>query len=314
MSTSSIPAMAMFSSLDKFWMLSELKLLGASQHPDEGVCQFSLLILAISQSSDALLDHITDYLRFMSNINLSGSPVDSVWTRKTTRLCRHLVVPAGCHIAYCRPLIALPSRAQPLDTPPSHRLIILLCCLSLSCCASWLWHHHLSSSSCCTALSSSHRAGRLLCCLSLRSSSCRLVTPAGCHIAYSCPLFAPPSRQLVAPACCCIASPLPLDAPHAALSSSCCTGWLLRRLMTCHSLVISSSCCATSHFPVAPAGCCNIISCHPLVAPLSCPLIVPLPTSNADARRRHPPLLMSISIVVSSWHVCSPYRHRCCRH
>ena len=49
--------MAMFSSLDKFRMLST----------HEGVCQFSSLILAMSKSSDALLDHIADYLQFISN-------------------------------------------------------------------------------------------------------------------------------------------------------------------------------------------------------------------------------------------------------
>jgi hypothetical protein len=36
MSTSSIPMMAMFLLLDKFWATSKPKLLGASQHPDKG--------------------------------------------------------------------------------------------------------------------------------------------------------------------------------------------------------------------------------------------------------------------------------------
>jgi hypothetical protein len=39
--------MAMFLLLDKFWATSKPKFLGASQHPDEGVCQFGLLILAM---------------------------------------------------------------------------------------------------------------------------------------------------------------------------------------------------------------------------------------------------------------------------
>ena len=60
-----------------------------------------------------------------------------------------------------RPLVA------PLDAPPSRCLVVLLCSLLLSCCASWLSRHHLLWSSRCTALSSSHCAGRLLCCLSL---------------------------------------------------------------------------------------------------------------------------------------------------
>jgi hypothetical protein len=36
MSTLSIPMMAMFLLLDEFWATSKPKLLGASQHPDEG--------------------------------------------------------------------------------------------------------------------------------------------------------------------------------------------------------------------------------------------------------------------------------------
>jgi len=47
MPTSSIPMMAMLLLLDEFWATSKPKLLGASQHPDEGVCQFGLLILAM---------------------------------------------------------------------------------------------------------------------------------------------------------------------------------------------------------------------------------------------------------------------------
>jgi hypothetical protein len=50
------------SRLRVFWPLRRAPYLGASQHPDKGVCQFGYLILAMSQSSDALLDHIADYL------------------------------------------------------------------------------------------------------------------------------------------------------------------------------------------------------------------------------------------------------------
>ena len=112
----------------------------------------------------------------------------------------HLVAPAGCRIASRRPLVAPPSRqlvvqaccriaspssrcaprrtlvlslrrlvvALPLDASPSRRLVVSSCRLSLSCRASWLSRHHLLSSSRCTALSSSHSAGWLLHCLSLR--------------------------------------------------------------------------------------------------------------------------------------------------
>ena len=100
MSTSGVLTMAMFLLLDKFRAKSELKSVGAFQHPDKAVCHFSLLILAMSHSSDALLDRIADYLRFISNAIFSGFcsirattmaatlPVDSVWTQMTMRLCR----------------------------------------------------------------------------------------------------------------------------------------------------------------------------------------------------------------------------------
>jgi len=145
-------------------------------------------------SSDALLDHIVDYLQFISNAQsfwftlitsmtmAATLPVDFIWTQKTLRLC-------------------------------------------------WLLPH--------------------------------------------CPgVVAPPSCQLVVPACCCIASPCPLVAPRAALSSSCCAGWLLRRLSMRRPLVVLLSHRATSCCLVAPAGCCTIISCRPLVAPPSHTLIV----------------------------------------
>ena len=143
-----------------------------------------------------------------------------------------LIVLAGCHIASCRPLIALPSRhlVTPAVVISPHPLIAL--------------------------------------------PSCCLVTPAGCCIASCRPLIVPPSRQLVAPAYCHISSLGPLIVPRVALSSSRRTGWLLRLLSMRYPLVILLSRCATSCCLVAPAGCCAIISRRPLVAPLSCPLIV----------------------------------------
>jgi hypothetical protein len=67
-----------------------------------------------------------------------------------------LVTPAGCCVA-SRHATLLSSRC----------LFVSSCRLSLSRRASWLLRHHLLLSSCCTALSSSHRASWLLCCLSL---------------------------------------------------------------------------------------------------------------------------------------------------
>jgi hypothetical protein len=133
-------------------------------------------------------------------------PVNSVWTRKITRLyrlsslrplvvlSRQLFVPlplavislgrplvhSSCQLVVTSPLLVLPlcrplvlsSRrlvvALPLDAPPSRCLVVSLCRLSLSRRTSWLSHHHLSSSSRYTALAFSHHAGWLLCCLSLR--------------------------------------------------------------------------------------------------------------------------------------------------
>jgi hypothetical protein len=53
--------MAMFLSLDKFQTFSGLKSGGTTEHPDEGVRHFIPHILAMTSSSDALLDHFADY-------------------------------------------------------------------------------------------------------------------------------------------------------------------------------------------------------------------------------------------------------------
>ena len=154
-----------------------------------------------------------------------------------------------------------------------------------------------------------------------------------CHTASCRPLVALPSCQLIAPACCRIAS----SRPRAALSSLVLSS---RQLVVAspldvppsHSLVVSLSRHAASCCLVAPAGCCAIISCRPLVAPPSSgPLIVlagccvacsctallssrrsPLPTpSNAVERCcRHqtplpPPPLNAVSIT-HRCHSCRP--------
>jgi hypothetical protein len=56
-SKTSVGTMVMFPSLEKSRTLYEPKLLGASYHPDEGVCQFGSQILVMSSSSEAFLDH-----------------------------------------------------------------------------------------------------------------------------------------------------------------------------------------------------------------------------------------------------------------
>ena len=86
MSTSSVPTMAMFLFLDEFWGTSKLKSVGASQHPDKAVCHFSLLILHVSSSSEALLDHIADYLQFISKAQLFWFMLNTSYDH-------------GCHLA-----------------------------------------------------------------------------------------------------------------------------------------------------------------------------------------------------------------------
>ena len=202
----------------------------------------------MSKRFGVFLDHIADYLQFISNaqsfwftLNTSMTvattlPVDSVWTRKTTRLCRLLSHRPGVVLS-CQLVVTLPLVVLSL----SHPLIILSCQLVVA---------------------------------SIVLPSRCLVAPAVCRIASHRSLIVTPSCRLITPACCCIASPCPLVAPHAILSSSRCAGWLLRCLLTRCPLVVSSSRHVASCCLVAPAGCCAIISCHPLVAPPSHPLIV----------------------------------------
>jgi hypothetical protein len=101
------------------------------------------------------------------------SPSSRCATLSSTRrvsLLSHCLSSSSCCDPRC-PLVLLSRRlvvASPLDAPPSRRLVVSACRLLLSRRASWLSCHHLLSSSHCTALSSSHRAGWLLRCLSLR--------------------------------------------------------------------------------------------------------------------------------------------------
>ncbi len=59
--------MDIISLLDKYPALCKLKLLGVSLHPDKAVFQFSLLFLGMSTSCKSILDHIAEYLRFISD-------------------------------------------------------------------------------------------------------------------------------------------------------------------------------------------------------------------------------------------------------
>ena len=189
MSKSSVLTIALFSSLDKFWMLSGLKSVGASQHHAEGVCHFSPHILSMSRRAS-----------WLSHRLLSSSHCAALSSSCRTSWLSHRLLPSS----RCATLLS------------SRRAILLSHHLSSSSRrAGWL-SHRLSSSS--------HRASWLLCCLSMRrplvvSSSCRvasrhLVEPAGCRIIISrCPLVAPPSHPLIVLAGCCVASPSPPSHP-----------------------------------------------------------------------------------------------------
>jgi hypothetical protein len=141
---------------DKFWATSKPKLLGASQHPDEGVCQFGSLILAMSQSSDTLLDHIADYLRFISNAKLFWCLLNTSYNYGRHLASQFHLDPEDYEVV------------SPLVAPPSRRLVVPAGCLNDSCCplsshcadlssscrASWLSHCLSPSSHCATLLSS----------------------------------------------------------------------------------------------------------------------------------------------------------------
>jgi hypothetical protein len=143
--------MAIFLSLDEFQTFCELKSGGASYHPDEGVCNFSSLILVMSSSSDALLDHKADFLKFISKAQSFWFSLDTSYDHGCYLANRFrldpeeyealLIVagvvykiwlasksrprPACCHIASPRPLVA----------PPTHPLVA-----PAGCCV-----HHLST-------------------------------------------------------------------------------------------------------------------------------------------------------------------------
>jgi hypothetical protein len=243
--------MATFLSLYEFQTVSKLNSGGASYHPDEEMCHFSPHIFAMTLSSDALLDHITDYLQFISNaqsfwftLNTSitmaaTSPVDSVWTQKTTRLCRlssrRPSVVLACQLVVTSPLVVLSLR-RPLVVL-SHQLVVAspLAILSLRCPLIVLLHQLV------VALP----LAVLLLHHPLVNSLRQLVVASPLLVLLLRP--APSSRPLVALAGCCFAS---------------------------RCAAISSSHCAASCCLVAPAGCYAIISCRPLVAPPSRPLIV----------------------------------------
>ncbi len=61
---------------------------GASEHPGEAVCPFSLLFLQMFSSCESILDHIADYLKFISKAQ------SFLFTLNTS-------YDQGCHLASC---------------------------------------------------------------------------------------------------------------------------------------------------------------------------------------------------------------------
>ena len=148
----------------------------------------------MSQSSQSILDHIADFLKFISSAQSFWFTLDTSYDHGCHLASRfhldpeeyevvsplvappssRLVVPAGCRIASCRPLIVSPSRR--LVAPAGY------CIVS---------RHPL-----------------------VAPPSRPLVAPACCRINSPRPLVAPPTHPIVAPAGCRVAS------RHAALSTS----------------------------------------------------------------------------------------------
>ena len=250
-----------------------------------------------------LLDHIADYLQFISNaqsfwfeLNTSmtmatTSSVDSVWTHKTQ----------GC-VASRRTALVLSCHASWL----SHCLLSSSHCVILSsyCRTSWLLHplhcplvvllRQLVVALPLTVLSLFHPlivlSHQLVVVLSLLVVSLR---PA------------PPSRPHVAPAGCCVASRC------AALSSSCCLVVQPLVASLCQLVVaLSSLFVLLLHCPLVLSSCWLVVVL-PVLAPPSCPLVVVhrphhrTPSNAAAAIKHHHRHHGTPSIV----HRC----HSCCQ-
>jgi len=232
----------------------------------------------MSQSSQSILDHIAEMLRFISNtqsfwftLNSSyihgyhpaNQPINSVWSRKTTKLC-HLSshsprVISSCQLVFASPVVVL-SLPRPLAVLLraswlSHRLSPSSHCaaLSSSCRASWLLHYLLPLSFCATILSTrcasllSHHLSLSSCCAPrhpLVFLSNRLVVAA---LSSSRRLIVSSSRRLVVP-------PLVILSRQLVVAPS--------------SLVILSL-----HRPLVLSSCWLLVML-PLLAPPSCPLVV----------------------------------------
>ena len=257
----------------------------SSRHP--GVVSSCQLVVALSLVVPSLRLPLVVLLRQL----VVASPLAVLSLR-----CPVVILSAGCRIASCRPLIVPPSR-QLVDPACCHiasprPLVAPRVAVSSSCRACWLLRR-LSMRRTLVDSSSRHAASRCL------------VAPAGCHAIISRrPLAAPPSRPLIMLAGCCVACPC------AALSSSRCSP------TPTPSNTVECCCHHQTPLPPPPLNAVSIVhrcrchSCRPSPPSNANAHLRPSPLSNADARRCHPPPLMSISIVALSSPICSPHHRR----
>ncbi len=270
----------------------------------------------MSQSSQSILDHIAEMLRFISNTQSFWFTINTSYNHGchlTNRFCLepndyevvspliappscHLDAPAGCRIASRRPLVALPSRSLvvptgchiaspcPLVVPPTHPVVVPAgVALPLNTPPS----RRLIVSSCRLSLShhvswfSHHHLSLFSRCTALLFS-CSLIVLAGCWVASPFTTLLSSRRS----------SPLPTP-----------------------SNAVERCCRHRTPPPPPPLKAVSIVhhchSCHPSPPSNDNAHLCPSPPSKADARRHHPPPRMSISIVALSSPFHSPHRCHC---
>ncbi len=172
----------------------------------------------------SLRDHIADFLIFLSSAPSNWFLLNASYDDGRHLASRFHLDPEDYKVV------------SPLAPPPSCCLVVPAGCCIASCCPLIVPPvcHLVAPASCCIA--SRHPL--------IAPLSCCHVTPAGCCIASCHHLVPTSSHCLVAPACCHIASRCPLVAPCTTLSSSHRAGWLLRCLSMRRPLVILLPCCA----------------------------------------------------------------------
>jgi len=214
----------------------------------------------MSSRSEALLDHIVDFLKFISS-------AQSFWFLLDTSYGH------GCHLSQSIPFGAERLRGY----VASCRAMTMAATLPIAS----VWTP----------------TSMRLCCLSSRRPWCCLVVLAGCRIASCRPLIAPPSRsrRLATPAGCHIAP----FSHCAALLLSCCASWLSRHHLSpssrCTALLSShrlAGCCIACPCATLAVECClppsNTTATAVIERRLYRPPLPQLP-SIATVKRQRPP-------------------------